>query len=349
MGSMHASHRRRLRQLTITAGAIGAMAPAAAQASVTASVTGDGGAPVPVTPGLVIRNMNVSIGLSYTVGDTANYALSVTGPGGVAVANPRCASSGSTSTPAVDYRGNGAYTATVVPHAANDYDCSKAATGAAQAFTYTVAASVAIAGPPAPVLIRQPNTLTAIPVSLPITLNHGALTTDVTYAAGAVIGPDGAISGPSEAGFVDSTTGTVPLSIRTPGTYTVVARQKGYSTSAGNFYTPWSTPVNVVAVAPFDLESLRLPDSRGPSYQLRGVIREASATGKVKVYLARGSKRGPYRLLGSAKISSKRSFTKRFRHRGTGIYRVKITYGGNGTVVGGFAVSKLRFTRRLVF
>ena len=69
----------------------------------------------------------------------------------------------------------------------------------------------------------------------------------------------------------------------------------------------------------------------------------------VRVKESRGKKGGRYHSLGSAKISSKATFTKRFTLRRTGYYRLRFKYKGSATVAGGTVVSRVRITRRFAF
>ena len=108
-----------------------------------------------------------------------------------------------------------------------------------------------------------------------------------------------------------------------PGRWLIVARAK-----AGDFFTPWSAPVNVTAIAPFDLERTSFPDSRGPSYKVRGQVRERARPRQGHVSIARGKKKGKFRRIGKAKINSKGRFTKRFKVRKTGRYRLRYTLQG---------------------
>ena len=87
--------------------------------------------------------------------------------------------------------------------------------------------------------------------------------------------------------------------------------------SADGFFSRWSAPTVVNAIAPFDLASVKFPDDKGPSYKLKAQIREHSARGKVTIYLAKGKKKGKFHQLGKAKINKKGRFTKRFTVRHT--------------------------------
>ena len=78
---------------------------------------------------------------------------------------------------------------------------------------------------------------------------------------------------------------------------------------SGDYYTPWSAPISFAVKAPFDLSYVGFPDSDGPSYKLRGTLRDPFARGsRVTVYYAKGKKGGRFRKLGrSSKINSKRA------------------------------------------
>jgi hypothetical protein len=203
---------------------------------------------------------------------------------------------------------------------------------------------VALTPPPGPFLIRAANTFTTNTLSLPVGLNPGASTYEVQYAQGAVLAADGSISGPSTAGYVNQSTGTIDLSLRAPGTWTVVARAKN-----GQYASPWSPPVTITAIVPFDLDLLTFPDSRGPSYLLRGTVRDKTIRGTVSLALARGTKGGKYQSIGKTKISSKSTFSKRFTQHRTGTYRLRVHYAGSATAPATSIISKIRITRRLTY
>jgi len=339
-------HPNRLLIATVLAAAAAGLLPAAASA-VTTTVTADDGTPVPLA-GAALRTMSPKVGISLTAGEKLNYSAIFTGPDGVNVAaTVSCTSIPITRT--IDFRGNGAYTVTVTPYGERDFSCAGSPTGPAAASSFTIVSSVALAGPPARVLTRAPNSFATNVIPLAFAPNPGALGHEIRYASNAVIGPDGAISGPSADAFPDPTTGTVPLRLTTPGRYTVVARAKGFSGSGGQFFSPWSAPVTVHAVAPFDVAGSRFTDSRGPAYGISVRLREESARGRVSLAYARGTRGGRYRSLGSARLSSKGSFQKRFRIARTGTYRMRLTFRGSETVAAGVVVQRFRISRRVVF
>jgi hypothetical protein len=324
------------------------VAGAAANAS-TVTVTGDDGNPAPLTAGVpgIIRNMDPQIGVAAT--PTAGYfSVSVTGPDGVPVASPiNCYLATSPSSRYVDYRGNGTYTVVVTAFAnKSDYSCKTPT--ATETFAFTISAGVSLGAPGTPVLTRPVNSGITTEYALPVGLNPGAGSYEVRYAAGGVIGADGAISGPSAEAYVNTTSGTAGLRFAKPGTYVVVARA-GEAGSGGTFYTPWSQPVTIVAKAPFDFSSLGFTDSRGPVYKIRGVLGESSIRGKISLALAKGKKGGKYHSIGTAKITRKGTFTKKFTQRSTGTYRLRATFKGSQYAAGGKVVALVRFTRKVVF
>jgi hypothetical protein len=336
----------RARLLGVAGGIVVAGAFPAAAGAVALTVTGDNGAPTPITPGLTIRNMDPDVGIGLAAGENARYSATFVGPDGVAAASPvSCFSIGTNRN--IDFRGNGVYTVAIQGFAANDFSC-RTPVGAPTSYAFTIGAGTALTAPAGRVLIREANSFTRKPVVLPIALNPGALTHEIRYAANGVVGPDGAISGASDSTSADRTTGTTQLSLTKPGRYVVVARAQGFSSSTGQFFTPWSPPVVVNAVAPFDIGSSRVLDSRGPSYRISVKLREESARGRVSIAYRRGS-RGRFRSLGSSRLSSKGSFTKRFTIGRAGTYQMRFRFRGSSTVASGTVVQRFRISRRVVF
>jgi hypothetical protein len=343
-GSFPLQHTRTHRGLVAAATSVlFALAGGSAAHAATVTVTGDAGSPVAIAQGApaAIRNMSPTVGIGFPSTD-GRFSATVTGPDGVAVASALTCFLNDNWTRITDFRGNGNYTITITNYAKADTACKTPTS--TETYVYTIASSVAITPPPGPFLIRAANSFTTNELSLPVALNPGASTYEVQYAQGAVIAADGSISGPSEAGYVDQSTGMVPLSLRAPGTWTVVARAKN-----GEYASPWSPPVTVTAIVPFDLDLLTFPDSRGPSYLLRGTVRDKTIRGTVTLALARGTKGGKYQSIGKTKISSKSTFSKRFTQHRTGTYRLRVHYAGSATAPPTSIVSKIRITRRLTY
>ena len=335
------------RQILPLAVLVTALLPASALADPTVTVTGDDGNPVPlnaVEP-VSIRNMDVSADVTVPATDTPFYTSQVVDAAGTpasSVISCRDTRYSPTAKNFTEYRGNGTYSVVLRYYAAGDSDCNGAVTE--QRFRFTINAGTSVATPPGRALTRAPNAFVTNTYKLGIGLNPGASTYEVRYALGGVQGPDGAISGPSATTFVDRTTGLADFRFNAPGRWLIVARAQ-----RGSFYTPWSAAVNVNAVAPFDLERISFPDARGPSYKLRGQVRERVARGKVTIYLARGKKTGKFRKIGRAKINSKGRFTERFTVRRTGFYRLRYTYKGSSLVAGGRVTEQVRIRRRVFF
>lgn len=315
------------------------MAPAIAQAA-TVTVTGDDGTPIAMSPGAAtgIRNMDPDLSVALATTEKA-YALSITGPVAAATSPRPC---NSYSGPAnIDYQGNGTYTVSVTTY--TDTLCKTGAKSAT--YQLTINAGVALTAPGGPVLTREPNGY-SIQHQVPIAFNPGALGHEIRVALGGVLAPDGSISGASEQVYADSTTGTVGVRFEKPGNYLMVARATGYTGGAGQFFSPWSAPITIRALAPFDFEigSPSFPDNRGPRYKLRAELREKTARGKVKIKLARG-KHGRYHSIGKAKLR-RGVLKKRFTLHRPGVYRVKFIFKGSATTAPGTITQKIRIRRR---
>ncbi len=320
------------------------MVPAAANAAVSLTVTGDDGNPVALGGTLNIRNMNPMLGIRSTPTDF--FSLSVTGPNGAKVASDlSCFRDYNTDGKPVDYVGNGVYTATLTT-----YSTSSCATATAtQTLPFTITASTALTPPALAALTRPPNSTVPNTVKLPIDLNPGALGTDVFAARNVAPNPDGSLPGAPTQLFPDATTRTVDVRLdQGPGTYVVAARAKGFTGSTNpQAFSPWATPVAFRAFAPFDLKSFRWTDSRGPSYRFSATIMETSATGRVNIAIGRG-KKGKYHSQGTVKIR-KHAFSKRFRLNVTGTYRIRFKYKGSATIAPGAEIHAFRITRRVTF
>lgn len=319
-----------------------AATPAAASAAVTGSVTGDDGNQIALpanVAGPAIRNMDVRAITHVDAADAKSYRTAVTDPAGLDATTPGCRF-GFDDTRFVDYHGNGAYKLTVTLY--TDTNCT--AVKSTLVYTWTVAAGVALGQPAGPMLTRAPNSFTTNTQSFDFNANPGAFGYEIKYALGGTVNPDGSINGPAvKDAFRDSTTGKVQVLERTPGTYVMVARAK-----SGAYTSPWSAPVTFRLIAPFDLSSTSFPDSIGPTYQVRGILGETSAGGRVTVSAAKGKKGGRFRTLGRAKVNSTGVFKLRFRLRKLGIYRIKYSYRGSATVAGGSVTQVVRIRRTRV-
>ena len=338
------SNRRSRRALLAISAAVaaGVVAPTAANAAVTVSVTGDDGNPVALAGAINIRNMSPKL---TTASGADNYTLSVTGPNGAKVATDLSCRSTPLTTPwYVDYVGNGVYTVTVTNYTSNT--CATA--NGTQALPFTITASTAITAPPTAQLTRAPGSPVINTVKLPIDLNPGALATEAFVGINVAANPDGSLPGTPTQLFPDSTTRTVDVRLdKGPGTYVVAAHAKSFTGGLNpQTFGPWATPAAIRAFGPFDIKSFKWTDSRGPSYRFNATIAETSTTGSVSVAIGRGTK-GKYKSHGTAKIRH-HAFSKRFS-LSRGKWRIRFKYQGNATVAKGYEVRKFEITRRTFF
>lgn len=319
-------------------------APATADAAVSATVTGDDANPVALTPGTPfgIRNMYAQATGHVDAVDAKSFIVKVLGPDGVAAATDSpCWDTRYTNDTKrfVDYRGNGNYALTVSLY--TDANCTAGQKDVG--YVWTVSASVSIS-PPAPTMMtRAANSFSTTIQQFNFAGNPGASGYEIKFAKGAILQPDGSLGSPAlKDAFLSPTTGKVELiGAREPGAYTIVARAK-----YGSYYSPWSPPANFNLIAPFDISTRSFPDSVGPSYQVRAVLGEPSAGGRVTVAAAKGKKGKKFRTLGKGKVSSKGIFKVRFRlPRGT--YRVRYSFKGSSTVAKGTVYEVIKITRRL--
>ncbi len=325
--------------LALVAVAVGPGAAAAA----TVSVTGDDGNPIPAA-GAAIRYLNPDVFFAPASGE--RYGFAVFGPAGQqAAAGLTCSAVAEKNQ--VRYFGNGTYTVRVTRYAA----AGTSGCGAAQGTTdvpFTINGGIGLTGPPRPVLTRNPGKLFRNTLTLPVNLNPGAISNKLFYGHNSPVNPDNSLAAPAGQVFANSTAGTVDVPLdKGPGTYQLAGQAEGFN-PAGDVFTPWAPVVQFKAFAPFDIKKLSFPDPRGPSYRIRATFNETSVSGRVSIALARGTKGGKYRSLGSAKVSH-HAVTKRFRATRPGTYRLRFKYKGNSTVAGGFEVDKIRITRRITF
>jgi hypothetical protein len=319
--------------------------PATANATPTVTATGDAGTPITLNPSAPtgIRQMDVSVTVAVPSADTNFFQAQVLdGGGGPATPLSSCFDRGDTASlkGSPSYHGNGTYT--VLVRYASNASCS--AVTRETRFQYAVSAGSAVTPPPGKLLTRKPNSFVITTFPLGVTLNPGAISYEIRYARNGVVQPDGSLGGTPKSAFVDTTSGLANFSFDKPGRYVIVARA-----GRDGFFSGWSAPTVVNAIAPFDLASVKFPDHKGPSYKLKAQIREHSARGKVTIYLAKGKKKGKFHKLGKAKISKKGRFTKRFTVRHTGTYRLRYIYRGNSTVAAGRVTERITITRHFFF
>ena len=319
--------------------------PATANATPTVTATGDAGTPLTLNPSAPtgIRQMDVSVTVAVPSADPNFFQAQVLdGGGGPATPLSSCFDRGDTASlqGSPSYHGNGTYT--VVVKYASDADCGTVTRESR--FQYAISAGSAVTPPPGKLLTRKPDSFVITTFPLGVTLNPGAVSYEIRYKRNGVVQPDGSLAGTTKQAFVDTTSGLAGFSFVKPGRYLIVARAE-----KDGFFTGWSAPTVVNAIAPFDLGSVKFPDHKGPSYKLKGQIREHSVRGKVTVYLAKGKKKGRFHRLGKAKIGKKGGFTKRFTVRHTGTYRLRYVFKGSSTVAAGRVTERIKISRRFFF
>jgi hypothetical protein len=326
----------------VSALVVGMLAFPATAGAVGVSVTGDDGQPQGLN-GQTIRNMAPQLRLVIEPND-AFVSLSVTGPTGQPAATPYVCTPVAQAVPkTVSYQGNGIYSVMLSSYAASDPTCTQPVTAFQTPATFVIGAGVTLGTDPnTPLLTRDPGESTLVEHRIPLQGNPGANAYDVSYSSNPAIRASGGLVGPSHRGHVDPATSTIPLRFSRPGSYTVVARARTF----GGARTPWSRPLTLRVFAPFDFSSSSFPDARGPTYRLQVQIRERKTRGRVSIAYARGwTGRATYHSLGRASISSKATFTKRFRLARTGQYRIRYRFGGSTTTAAGTVVEKVRIRR----
>lgn len=322
-----------------------------ASAATTVTVTGDDGVTaVPLgNPGPTIRNMQPTVAFGFPADASLNYSATFAGPNGTGAGTAiNCYIATTGDHRSLDYLGNGTYTVTVTSFAKADYSCSRGATST-ETFTFTINAFVGIAPPPATFMIRNPDSYARNTLSLDPQLNTGAGGYDIQYASGAVLNPDGSISGAPQTAFINSATGKIETTLPAAGVYTFVMRAHALGNPTAG--TAWSAPVKVLAQVPFDLSTISYPDSIGPSFLIRGTLNDNTIRGKVSIAVARRGKHnryGSYKRLGSVKISSRGTFSKRFTQHRSGIYRFRMHYAGSSTTPARSVYKSVRISRRLL-
>ncbi len=311
-----------------------ACAPATALGVVSATVAGNDGAPVALSPagGVTIANLHPTAAVHLDATDAKGYIWTVTDQTGAQVAETDFFCWHPEFTPNQDYpvtyRGNETYTLHIQMF--SDDNC-KVATSTAN-YPFAIAAGVTLGPSGANLLLGQTAQFdSAIPP------NGSA---DYVYALNGVVQADGALAGATQPAFRDPTTGKVSVTPTAPGTYTIVGRASYDSVN----FTPWSGPVTFRVFAPFALKQLTFPDARGPRYELRGTVAYGSG-GRVTVAAAKGKKGRHFRRLGKAKMSSSGAFKVRFTMRKLGYYRLRFSYPGSGAVARGTTYEVVRIRR----
>lgn len=326
--------RRARRTLIAVAVATGTLGAGAAASASTVTVPADDGSPLVLAPGAppTISALTPTVGISAT----NRYTATIQGPDGTPLAGTVCNGPFQRSF-FPGYGGNGTYSVTVVEY--SDTGCTVAVGG--QQVQYTVAAGASLQPRRGLFLMRAPRSVAGRTLPLRVNQNPGGGSTEVLYRINGRLRPDGGLIGVTRRAIVDRERGIARLTFPVPGVYTVVAR-----TVSGSAATPWSAPVRVRTVAPFDLSSVTFPDSRGPSYLLRGRLRHTFATGgRVRIAVAPGVRGRNFRSLGVVRVSGAGTFVRRFTLRTPGVYRLRYTFFGTPRVLRGQVTQRITIRR----
>ena len=195
----------------------GLFAPASANAAVSATITGDDGQPVPMTVGAppTLRNMNISVAPALAQGDAVSWRYVVTDATGTAITSDLCWSS---PTPK-DRQRAVPRQHDVRPH--GDAVQRRQLRGGAEGRSHRVHLERRgerrdrSARRPAADASPQARSTANIHL-LDFAGNPGTSTYEIQYAKGGVIGPDGAISGPSTSTYLDRLGQGPPSGLRRP-------------------------------------------------------------------------------------------------------------------------------------
>lgn len=316
--------------------ALGALPASAAAVGVT--VTGDDGNPLAVNPAAPpsIRTLRPVVGVAGDAG--SRYSVAFGDPAGKPAAGSVACQDGATpSNVQLPYRGNGRYTVAVTTFAATDTGCTLPL-GPAASFAFAIAGRVTLTPVPR-FAMRDPGRPGRVkPLALPVGADPGSQSREVRFAANAKLRRDGSIRGRSL--HAPYKNGSASLLFPAPGDYTVVARD-----AADGIDTPWSAPVRIHVVTPFDVASLRYTDTSGPVFRVLGRA-IGGTTGVVRVALAHGN--GAFKGLGRARVDGSGAFGARFEARTAGAYRLRFSYRGNDLVTRGEVVRSFRVGTQIV-
>lgn len=318
----------------------------AAAAAATVTVTDDAGQPTQLTDGgsLQIRHMAPVVTPSFSASDQ-RYTLVITGPGGKSAGlDAVCSRADGGGPQNIVYAGNGAYTVKLVTYDnVDDIYCAGSAT--TQNFTFVIAASVALTGPASPLFYRDVDKGVR-DLTFKFDLNPGATGYQFVWAYDAKFGANGAIVGDYPKNDYGERGAGIPtgtfddLRFAHAGTVSVVA-----AASAGNGTSPFSAPVTLKLMGPFDWsETPGFTGGSGGTHVIGGQVYEPGMVGrKVSVLLAKGS--GKFKPLVRKTIPSTRKLSFRFK-KPRGKYRLKYVFDGADLVAPGAWTQSLRIGKR---
>jgi hypothetical protein len=328
---------------TASLAALAVAGTAADAAAATVTLTGEDGSETPLVGGQRPRVHTLAPTLDIAQAPGAGrYSVTVEDPTGSSAAAAACEDPARATRANPAYRGNGTYTVTVTSYAPSDLACSGPPAAPAEVYAFSIAGRVTLRRR-TPFVLRTPGSTRRAPLSLPIALAPGADRTEVRFRRDGKLRRDGSLRGRSNAGRVDAATRAALVALPRPGDYTIVARAL-----RGGVGTPWSAPVRVHAVAPFDFRRFVYLDRSGPSFTVEATVREPSARGVVTVALARGTRGGRFTTIERVRLTRAATFVARFTAIRAGAYRLRFSYPGSKTVARGTVVDTVRVGTAIV-
>jgi hypothetical protein len=330
------------RTLAAAGSAVAALLLPATAGAATVTVTNDAGQPAPLTEGspLQIRHMAPAVTPAFSASEK-RYTLVITGPDGKSAGvDAVCVSTDGGGPQDIVYAGNGAYAVQLVTYAdADDIYCEGTAT--THNYTFVIGASVTLTGPASPLLYRDPGEGVQ-DLTFTYDINPGAGGYTLAWAYDAQFGAGGAIVGdyPKD-GYGERGAGIIDGKfddIRFPhaGNVSVVANAQ-----AGNGTSPFSAPVNLKLMGPFDWsESPGFTGGRGRTHVIEAQVFEPGVVGqKVSVLLAKRS--GKFKPFTSKTIPASRKLSFKIK-KPRGQYRLKYAFAGAEFVTPGAWTQNLK-------
>ena len=316
----------------------------------TVIVTGDGGQPSrsPPPPPLACARWTSTLKAAVPATDTANFIAPGLRPAaGAVLARQPVPDHGVhhvDSANFADYRGNGTYSRRRSASTPGGRHLHRRRHAPASTSTRSTPASASRA-PPTKFLTRAPNSLITNRYELGVGLNPGASSYEVRYALGGVIGPDGAISGPSAETFVNTANGLADFRFDKPGRYVIVARA-----TRNQLLHP------VERAAPSSTRSRRSTSSawRSPTRAARATRSAARCASAAPAAAASRSHREevegrqvpPHR---PREGQLEGSLHQALPPRGYGKYRLRYTYSGSSLVAAGRVTQRITIRKRFFF
>ena len=217
-------------------------------------------------------------------------------------------------------------------------DCTGAVTRETR-FQYAVSAGSAVTPPPGKLLTRKPDSFVINTFPLGVTLNPGAISYEIRYARNGVVQPDGSLGGTPKSAFVDTTSGLANFSFdeARPLPDRRARRARTASSRAGARRQSSTRSRRSTS------RSVKFPDRKGPSYKLRGQIREQLRARQGHDLPRQGQEEGQVPQASARRRSARRGASRSASRSATlGAYRLRYIYRGNSTVAAGRVTERIK-------